>query len=196
VSRPGRSVAAVGLSAAAAIGLIRYLSAGNSLALLLRIAPTVLMAGVLKGAVLKFLGAVQPYPSAIVANVVSELIGLGFDHAHLEVGDREKSVGCAGYPRCLFTCYLLPSASGRGKSEREQGPGHKARQLSSLQIPYALSPERRSPCPSLRSSPNAREFFRLLSRSSFYSRYSSFPPLARLRPIAVSPSSALLTASS
>ena len=78
MSRPGRSVAGVGLAAAVTIGLTRYLLAGNSLTLLLQIAPTVLMAGVLKGAVLKFLGAVHPYRSAIVANVVSELIGLGF----------------------------------------------------------------------------------------------------------------------
>lgn len=78
MNRLGRLLAVAGLAAGLAVALARYLSAGNSLAVLGPVALPLLTAGVLKGAVLRFLGTVHPYRSAIVANTVSELIGLGF----------------------------------------------------------------------------------------------------------------------
>jgi hypothetical protein len=78
VTRAARWVAVVALAAAVAVALFRYLRAGNPLSLLVQVALPVLAAGILKGAALKFLGAPRPYLSAIVANTVSEVIGLGF----------------------------------------------------------------------------------------------------------------------
>ncbi|MFQ5792915.1 MAG: hypothetical protein ACE5JI_20795, partial [Acidobacteriota bacterium] len=79
----GRRVLAAFVAGAVAASLVRYFTGEPSLRDLLEAAAVVAVFWPLKGALLRFLGGVRPYWSALAAGVCSELLGLGFPFASL-----------------------------------------------------------------------------------------------------------------
>ena len=71
--------AALGILGAAVIASLVHFSMGTpSLPPVLRVAVAIILWFPIKGALLRFLGGMRPYRSALTANGVSEVIGLGF----------------------------------------------------------------------------------------------------------------------